>query len=150
MSVFFTDTSGLAKRYVTELGSAWVRSWTDPQAGNTIVVSALAVVETVAALARRNREGALPAPAFVRLRNDFLLHVDNEYVVVALEYRTLVNAAELAVRHALRSLDAIQLACALEFSQATSHVPTFVSADRNLLAAAAAEGFPTEDPNAHP
>lgn len=87
MSDYFVDTSGLAKRYVTELGSAWVRSWTDAKAGNTIVISGLAIVETVAALARRNRQGLLSDIAFSRLRSDFLLHVDYEYIVVALEQR---------------------------------------------------------------
>lgn len=150
MSIFFTDTSALAKRYVTELGSAWVRGWTDSRAGNIIVVSGLAIVETVAALARRHRQGMLTASAFSRLHHDFLLHVDNEYIVVALEQQVLADAADLAVRHALRSLDAIQLASAQEYSRATGNLPVFVCADHNLLAAAASEGFPIEDPNAHP
>jgi uncharacterized protein len=146
----FADTSALVKRYVIALGSGWVRGWASSTSSTSVVISSLTIVETVAALARRQRQGLLSASTFVHLRDNFLLHVDHEYVLVSLEHGTLVNAADLAVQHALRSLDAIQLACALEYRRTTGTLPTFVSADRNLLAAAAAEGFPVEDPNAYP
>ncbi len=52
MSAFFTDTSALAKRYIPEIGSAWVASWIEPVEGNLIIISELAFVEQVAVLAR--------------------------------------------------------------------------------------------------
>ncbi len=150
MSAFFTDTSALAKRYIPEIGSAWVASWIEPVEGNLIIISELAFVEQVAVLARRRREGMVSNAVFTQLHNDFLLHAEREYLVVGITGALLRQAGDLAARHPLRTLDAIQLACALDSVQTLGLTPTFVSADRNLLIAAAAEGFPTDDPNAHP
>ena len=59
----------------------------------------------------------------------------------------------LAKAHALRSYDAVQLA-ALSHVQTTLSkqqlpLPILVAADQDLLAAALADGFHTEDPNTH-
>ncbi len=150
MSVFFADTSALAKRYVSETGSAWVRRWARPGHGNIVVISEVTIVELASALARLQRDGSLSPTAFLRLRNSFLVHTEREYLLVALRRRLLLRASRLVVSHPLRALDAIQLVCALEAVQAFGTTPTFVSADRNLLTAAAAEGLPTDDPNLHP
>ena len=42
MSAFFVDTSALAKRYLAETGSAWVRSWILPRTGNVTIITRLA------------------------------------------------------------------------------------------------------------
>lgn len=73
MTVYFVDTSALIKRYIPEVGSGWVISWIEPQAGNTIMISDLSTVEIVSGLSRRQREGNITVSAFVQLRNDFLL-----------------------------------------------------------------------------
>jgi uncharacterized protein len=150
MSLIFADTSAIAKRYLSEIGSAWVRGWCDLAASNTIVIAETAIVEMVALLARRQREGTVNAGMFARLRNDFLLHVDREYAVIDVRNPLLLDASQLVTAHPLRTLDAIQLASARTCAQQVGNIPTFISADRRLLAIAAAEGFPTDDPNAHP
>lgn len=149
MSAFFADTSALVKRYVAEIGSSWVRSWISPRSGNTIAISEIAIVELVSALARRQREGSLPPATFINQRNNFLLHAEREYLVVVLHRPLLTEASRLVSTFPLRALDAIQLACALEYTSALGSTPVFISADRNLLVAAAAAGLPTDDPNAH-
>jgi uncharacterized protein len=53
LSQFFIDTSALAKRYIPEIGSAWINSWIVPQANNEIIISALATVEIYSLLMRR-------------------------------------------------------------------------------------------------
>ncbi|MDZ4766916.1 MAG: hypothetical protein SGI73_20445 [Chloroflexota bacterium] len=53
-------------------------------------------------------------------------------------------------RYPLRTLDALQLASALVATNFLPDAPIFISADLKLLAAASAEGLPTDDPNAHP
>lgn len=150
MSVIFADTSAVAKRYILEIGSAWVQTWIEPARANTIVISEVTVVELVSALARRRREGALSPTDFAQLRDDFLLHAAHEYVRVGLDEPVLLAAGQLVATHPLRALDAIQLACALEYTSALGSTPVFISADRNLLAAATASGLPTDDPNAPP
>ena len=150
MSLFFVDTSAVAKRYITETGSAWVRSWAQPTTHNIIVISDLAAVEMFSLLTRRVREGTLTASNEMVLRNVFMLHVEKEYLTVPLEYSVLAQARNLVTKYPLRTLDAIQLASAIRASQLLAEPITFISAGRNLQSASAAEGFSTDDPNAHP
>jgi uncharacterized protein len=55
VSVFYLDTSALVKRYLPEIGSAWVETITDPSSGHTIVTAEIAQVEAAAAIAARQR-----------------------------------------------------------------------------------------------
>jgi uncharacterized protein len=148
--VFFVDTSAIAKRYIPEIGSLWVRNWIKPQVGNDIIISALTTVEFVSVARRREREGFISAQDRVAFQNDFLLHVESEYIVIALDDRTLTLARDLLAKYQLRALDSLQLASAIRSARAFQTLPTFVSADTHLLQAAAAEGLPTDDPNTHP
>jgi predicted nucleic acid-binding protein len=150
VSLFFVDSSALLKRYVPEVGTTWVRSWIELQAGNIVLIAEVAIIECVAALARRQREGTVATSAFTHLRNDFLLHASYEYLVVLVHTPILKAASELVARHPLRTLDAIQLACASESRHALGEVPIFISADTNLLQIASAEGFPVDNPRLHP
>ncbi len=102
------------------------------------------------AFARRYREKHLSAGDLARQRADFLLHVEKEYLTIALERQVLIDARDLVTKYPLRSLDAIQLASALRAAQLLAEPMTFVSADRNLLSVAATDGFGTDDPNVHP
>lgn len=150
MSTLFVDTSALAKRYLTETGSAWMRSVTSPVAGSVIVIAAVTTIEMFSLLARRVREGTLPGANATLLGNTFLLHVEGEYLTVPVDSRVLVQARDLVGRHPLRTLDAIQLASALRAGAILGEAITFISSDRNLLAAAGAEGLSTDDPLTHP
>ena len=149
MTTFYVDTSALAKRYLAERGSAWVLSWVAPAAGNVIVISALTPVEMVSLLERRQREGTLQPAAAALLETSFLAHLQNEYLVIPLDSALLATARGMVKKHRLRTLDAVQLAGAVETMASFAGTITFVSGDKNLLAAAAAEGFATDDPNAH-
>ena len=108
------------------------------------MLSQLASVELVSGLSRRLREDKLTLSDFVALRRDeFYLSIDLDEMV-------LIRARNLVAKHPLRTLDALQLACALEAAHLFDIQPTFISADTRLLAAASAEGLPTDDPNTHP
>jgi uncharacterized protein len=50
------DTSALAKRYVSELGSLWVRITLAQSSRNVVYTSALAQPEVLSALQRKVRE----------------------------------------------------------------------------------------------
>ena len=149
MTHFFVDTSALAKRYVFETGSDWVRSWILPSQNHAIIVSAIVNVEMTSLVMRRERENSVTSAERIRILNNFLRHLDRHYQVVALDDKLFKEARQMLVKHPLRSLDAIQLASALRAAIVLDNQPTFVSADRRLLEAAAAEGLPTDDPNAH-
>jgi uncharacterized protein len=150
LSTFFADTSAIAKRYIVEIGTAWVKSLTQPSSGNILIISELATVELFSLLARKQREGVLSGSGIARVQNTILAHVKAEYLVVLLDSTLLTQARDLVTRYPLRTLDAIQLACASQARQFLSEPITFISADQNLLAASAAEGFSVDDPNAHP
>ena len=144
------DTSALAKRYLNEVGSTWLSTWIEPAAGHEIIVARLAETELFTLLARRQREGTLTAADAARLEADFLYHGEAEYFVVPLTDAVFDLARQLVQRHPLRTLDAIQLASALQVAQTLSEPLTFVTADRRLLVIAASEGFATENPSGHP
>jgi uncharacterized protein len=71
-------------------------------------------------------------------------------LLIDLDETVLDRARDLLLKHPLRTLDAIQLACALEAAHLFNIQPNFISADTRLLTAASAEGLPTDDPNLHP
>ena len=150
MSAFFLDTSALAKRYMSEVGSTWVRSWILPKMGNTIIISRLATVEIVSLMIRKQREGGVSPADFRRNRNNFFLHLRNQYQVIEFQPRVLASARALLVQHPLRTLDAIHLASALQAQKTFDVKLSFICADVRLLVAAAAEGLPTDDPSAYP
>lgn len=150
MTTYFVDTSALAKRYLNEIGSPWVISWSVAAAGNVIIISEATVVEIFSAFARRVREGTLPDINANLLRGNFLLHVDAEYLVAKIDSQLLMQARDLVTQYPLRTLDAIQLASAKQALLVLNEPITFVSSDSNLLLGAAAEGFTIDNPNLHP
>lgn len=149
MSSFFVDTSALAKRYVQEPGTNWVLTWIEPQFSNVTLVSELVLVEMQSLLARYVRSGHLSPQAAEALRIDFLLHYRDEYLAIPLDTHIVQSAGDLVRQHNLRSLDAIQLASAMHGTQILGERITFVSGDVNLLTAAEAEGFTTDNPYTH-
>ncbi len=150
MTTYYVDTSTLAKRYVQEIGTVWVRSWTGRLAGHVIVISDLTTVEMFSLLNRHVTEKKLIASRAIRLGNGFLLDVEAEYLAVPLDAPVLATARTLVGKYPLRTLDAIQLACAMRASALLAEPMTFVCADTRLLSAATGEGFATDNPLAHP
>jgi predicted nucleic acid-binding protein len=151
MALYFLDTSALVKRYITEPGSTWVRTLCT---SHTIAVSALALAEINSVFARRSREGTLSANDRNAMLHLFQIHV-LQYSLVDLDRPVLGAAGALLLQApattTLRSLDAIQLACAQAFGANASALGfgslTVVAADTRLLAAAQWAGIATDDPN---
>jgi hypothetical protein len=149
MSSLFLDASALTKRYLTEIGSAWVSHLADPATGNTLVVAEITRVEVAAALAARCRANAITEIERDLLVTLLLRHFDSEYQILAITPALTASAVELTQRHRLRGYDAVQLAAALAASAVLPGL-VFVAADDELLDAARAEGLATENPNQHP
>ncbi len=150
MSVLFLDTSALGRRYLPETGSAWVSTSIAPAAGNIVVVSDLVSVELPSAFARLQREGTLHPSDATTLENNLLFHLEREYLPVPLDAPVLATARMLVGKYPLRTLDAVQLSCALWAVALLKEPMTFVCADNRLLSAAAGEGFATDNPLIHP
>src|SRR5436305_8059343 len=116
---------------------------------DAVIISELTTLEAVAVLTHRQREKNVPPDYLQMLRNDFLLHVEREYLVINVDSVVFIRARNLISRYPLRAIDAVQLACALDVMRALNEAVTFVSADRMLLAAAALEGLATDNPDNH-
>jgi predicted nucleic acid-binding protein len=154
MAAYFFDTSALIKRHVRETGSTWVRSPVRPAASHTILLARITAVEVYSAITRRQRGGSLSPAQAGAILGHFGRHLSQRYLVRDLSRPILSDAMGPARKHGLRAYDAVQLATALAIdhrhrAQGLSPI-TLVSADRELNAAAAAEGLPVEDPNSHP
>jgi predicted nucleic acid-binding protein len=151
---YFFDTSALVKRYLPETGSRWVTALIDGNPAADVIIASVTRVELIAAMTRRARGGTLAPEDAIAARARFRRDLPVDYQVVSLHDELLTHGMELAEIHGLRGYDAIQLAVALEVDAmafAASLPPvTFVSADRELNAVAAAEGMAVENPNDHP
>ena len=153
MLVHFFDSSAIVKRYVNEIGTAWILGLVGPTSGNHSYLASVTGVEVVSALTRQQRSGSLAATdaaaALAAFRHDFA----NEYRIVEISAALVDAAMALAEKHALRGYDAVQLAVALQVHGhvlASGTTLTLVSADLALNTAATAEGLTVDDPNAHP
>jgi predicted nucleic acid-binding protein len=154
VAAFFLDSSALAKCYVNEVGSGWVRSIVAPAAGHDVHVVRIAEVELTSVMVRRRKAGALStaavAAALGQLRRDFA----SEYLVLNVSDQLLAAAVALVETHELRAYDGVQLAAAVRLNHVRISgglsALTFVSADQELNAAAQSEGLFVEDPNMHP
>jgi hypothetical protein len=53
MAAFFFDTSGIVKRYVQEIGTAWVQHTANPTPGNVVYLARISAVEVPSRAWRR-------------------------------------------------------------------------------------------------
>ncbi|MGI4792402.1 MAG: type II toxin-antitoxin system VapC family toxin [Janthinobacterium lividum] len=154
MSVLFTDSSAVIKRYVREAGSQWVKNIFTDLPANQVFVAAITSVEVASAITRRGRgdirSQKIAAPACAL----FLADYATDYEIVEISDFLLDQAVQLAQFHGLRGYDAVQLAAGREVNRQAllAGLPpiTFISADQELNAAASAEGLTVDDPNQHP
>jgi hypothetical protein len=153
--VLFCDSSALVKRYLSEIGSAWLTAQVDPSNGNSVIVAEITRVEIAAAPASRQRAtGGISILERDKLFRLLIKHVADEYKTTPLNVPIVDQAMLLTQRHRLRGYGAVQLATALLVNEQlianTGAALTFVTADDDLIEAAQAKGLATENPNEHP
>lgn len=146
--IWFADTSALAKRYVNEPGSQWLRR---ELAQHQIILAQITSVEMMAALGRRYRQGNLSQFALYQSRRRFLAHrAQQQYQIIELSAPMVEEAMRLAVAYELRAYDAVQLATALYAVKSVTRPRfVFVTADSQLEATCVAEKLPVENPLNH-
>jgi hypothetical protein len=153
VTTYYLDTSALIKRYVDEVGSDWLRAMLDAQQDVALVIH-LVIVEVTSALTRRLRENVLTSAEYIQTQNAFRADCLNEYELIAAVGEIIDQANPLLERYPLRAYDAVHLAAAVVANRrllANDLAPLiFISSDDRLLAAAAAEGLATDNPNHHP
>jgi predicted nucleic acid-binding protein len=133
--ILYLDTSALVKLYVEEPGSDAVAS--EVEGASAVVTARIAYAEARAAFARHRREGGFTAAELRRVVHQ-LDHEWSSFGIVDGAEPVVRRAGALAERYALRGLDALHLASALELRRAGGEI-AFLSFDSRLASAARRE-----------
>jgi hypothetical protein len=96
---YFLDSSAIVKRYLTELGSGWVRRITDPKAGNDIYLARITGVEVVSALVRQSP----PLPLLTQNLSNFKSDFQSQFQLISVNAAVVTRAMDLAEAHRLRA-----------------------------------------------
>lgn len=153
MAVYYLEPSALVKYYVTEPGSAWIRTLVDAEE-NALVTAEISITEISAALALIARTGRISKRRCNELWGKFKRDLLMRYELLP-THRTIVDqGAELCQKHPLRGFDAIHLASGLQLRETLQdEMPelalTYVTSDDSLLTAAEAEGLVVDNPLWH-
>ena len=151
MAMYFLDSSAVVKRYFPEQGHRWIDALCNAAQGHEIYMAQPALVEVVAALCRREREGSITLAERDALITLFREDSKESYNIWPVTTNLYTSAGDLCRSHRLRAYDAVQLACTLALREYTlAHQvaePIFVCADVGLLDIAGVEGLQVENPN---
>ena len=146
MTFYFLESTALAKLFVQEKGSQEMIALVEPLSPPQKLISGLGVIEVHSAIRRRERMNELSSAQAIEA-----LTILSEEAALMTEQpmngSVVETARQMLDRHALRALDAIQLASCWMVRVASGITDiVFVASDRDLTAAADAEGFQTWDP----
>lgn len=136
----FIDTSSLTKRYVEEQGSKELEELFYT-AVKEVYVSTLAIVEFSAAIGRKIRNKEISENASANAMYEFEQDWKGWFTKISLTEELAELAANLAIQHPLKGLDAVHLS-----SAAASGVDLFVTSDVNLLTIAEKIGMESYNP----
>jgi predicted nucleic acid-binding protein len=140
--ILYADTSAVVKALLLESGSSDVDRWFEE--ADEVAASVITYAESCAAVGRSarmtGRDDATLAAVLATLDEQW-----SEFFVLPVPER---ESGQIALKHGLRGMDAVQLATAIElraFAYAHAHAADVVVAsyDRRLLEAAEREGFAT-------
>jgi predicted nucleic acid-binding protein len=138
----FFDTSALVKRYYEENGSEAVDAVIEND-DTTVVITSLAVIETVSAVRRKYNTNEINEDVMYSLITTFFREALADFVVLPMEEIAFERSFDLVLQDDLRTLDALQLAGALSVGHDDLQ---FVCADRELVAIADKRGLATINP----
>ena len=130
------DTSSFAKRYIQEAGSEQLDEFL--QQASELAVCVILLPELISALNRRLREGAIKKDEYRRSKK-FLLNDVSDATVLQLTPAVISRSVSLMENSVLRAMDALHVACALEWK-----ADLFVTSDKRQLDSAIKSGLQTE------
>ena len=130
------DSSSFAKRYIQEAGSDRLDDLL--QNASDLALCVIVVPELISGLNRRLREGALTGRDYRQAREQLLDDV-RDATVLQLTPAVIASAVKLLENNVLRAMDALHVACALEWK-----ADLFVTSDRKQADAARNSGLRTE------
>ncbi|MFQ5486760.1 MAG: type II toxin-antitoxin system VapC family toxin [Desulfobacterales bacterium] len=130
------DSSSFAKRYVQEVGSDKLDHLL--QDSSELGFCIILVPEIVSAMNRRQREGVLTIKEYRTIKNQLIDDV-RDATVLQITPSVVSRSIKLLENNLLRTLDALHVACALEWQ-----ADLFVTSDRRQFTAAVKTGLQTE------
>lgn len=132
MPRIYLDTSAVAKLFIAEEETSALREWMAKRRRPTLVSSALLAVELIRLLGKANPAAVAGAESFLSTSVD-LVDITS----------TLLSDATYVAPPALRALDAIHLATAMDLGDAVDVMLTY---DKQLAHAATAAGLTVAHP----
>jgi predicted nucleic acid-binding protein len=129
------DSSSFAKRYIQETGSDKLDDLL--QHASTLALSVILVPEIISGLNRRLREGSITDNDYRETKNQLLDDV-RDATVIQLTPAVISHSVKLLENNVLRAMDALHVACALEWK-----ADLFATSDRRQLDAAISSGLQT-------
>jgi predicted nucleic acid-binding protein len=130
------DSSAFAKRYVFEDGSKIVDRLL--QQASQLALCAILVPEIISGLNRRLREHVLSPDDYRRAKQQLMDDV-HDAIILQVTPAVISRAVKLLENNVLRAMDALHIACALEWQ-----AELFISADRRQVKAAKNAGLHTK------
>lgn len=130
------DSASFAKRYVQEIGSDELDRIL--QSTSELAICIILVPEIISGLNRRLREGALIVTDYRTAKRQLLNDV-RDSTVLQITPSVVSRAVKLLENNVLRVMDALHVACALEWP-----ADLFVTSDRKQMAAAMNSDLSTE------
>jgi len=132
----FCDSSALAKRYVYEQGSESMDSLL--QRASQLALCTILVPEIISALNRRRREQILSLREYRTIKRQLLEDV-RDAIVLQITPAVISRSVQLLENNNLRAMDALHVACALEWQ-----TEIFATSDKRQFVAAQNAGLLTE------
>ena len=152
MAHYLMDSSAVAKRYMIETGSDWIEALC-LDAHSTVILAEITLAEVASTFARASRGRRITEAQRIEYLDLFTNDCNRAYQLIPVNRFIIDHAVTLTQRYRLRGYDAVQLACALRANELLIEraLPplTFITADRDLIAAAIPEGLISENPNDH-
>jgi uncharacterized protein len=130
------DSSSLAKRYVQEFGSEKLDLLL--QNASELALCIILVPEIVSGLNRRIREGGINLKDYRAVKKQLLDDV-RDAIILQITPSVISRSVKLLENNVLRAMDALHVACALEWE-----ADLFVTSDRRQMIAAQKAGLCTE------
>jgi uncharacterized protein len=129
----FFDSSSFAKRYIEENGSQLVDDIC--QDASELSISVICIPEIISALNRRVRERSLSQKDYHIIKRALSDDV-RDILIINLTEEVISTSTRLLEMHSLRAMDALHVACALEW-----RADLFVSSDKKQMRAAGRAGL---------
>ena len=111
-----------------------------------VVISSLAIIETVSAFRRKYNRDELSRERMNGLLSEFFAEALADFVILPMEESIMAFSFDLVLEDDLRTLDSLQLAAALSVNSASRDV-RFITADSRLEAVAERRDLPAVNPD---